>query len=138
VQTGGSCLKASVDLLAAYAAVGVSLYTGQTAVIGLMTGTQGLANTLHGDQGQGPSAKRATIDAPLLEYGVSNISDSNIDLMNHAIALAREQKPVKTDIKLMQSCSNNNGNLYQGGHYFIWSNAAGVKIQCKPGCRQGG
>ncbi|KAJ4112138.1 hypothetical protein NW768_011717 [Fusarium equiseti] len=139
VSTGGDCIKASAELLSAYAILGVAGYTGQTACIGLLTGDKGLANTVSGDQGQGSNVKRAAIDPPPFQYGVSNISDSMIDLMNHAAAVGQQQQKVtKPNPALRQSCSNNNANLFRDSHFFLYSGNNGMKLQCKPGCGQGG
>jgi hypothetical protein len=139
VSTTGDCIKASAELVSAYAILGVAGYTGQTACIGLLTGDKGLANTVNGDQGQGSNVKRAVIDPLPFQYGVSNISDSMIDMMNHAAAVGQQQqKGAKPDPKLRQACSNNNANLFHPGHFFIYEGDNGMKLQCKPGCGQGG
>ncbi|KAH6950903.1 hypothetical protein DER45DRAFT_637144 [Fusarium avenaceum] len=137
VRYGGDCIKSAAIILSTYSMVGVAAYTGPTAAVGLLTGILGLANTLAGNQGQGPSTKRAAIEPPPFQYGVSNISDSMIDAMNHAVAVAKQQKEVKADPKLRQACSENNGNLYQPGHRWMFGGSNGMKIQCKNGCGNG-
>ncbi|KAH8884338.1 hypothetical protein GQ53DRAFT_829814 [Thozetella sp. PMI_491] len=133
--TKGTCVKDALKLASSYAMVGVAGYIGPTATVGLLQSSLGLANTINGDQGQGPSVKRSAVDLPLFPYGSNHTSDSMIDMMNHALAVAKQQKLETQPVQRReQACSNRNADLFTGGHYWKFTDEYGMKIQCKNGC----
>lgn len=133
--TAGLCVKNSMRLAAGYGIVGALGYAGDTACVALLQGVLGVANTLNGNQGQGPNA-RSVFDPPDFEYGTNHTSDDVIDLMNNAIDVNRFQRLGGNSTESLQkrSCIVRNGDLYTKNHYFVYNGNYGMKLQCKNGC----
>ncbi|KAF5671691.1 glycoside hydrolase family 3 [Fusarium heterosporum] len=92
---------------------------GDTAVAGLVTGHDGLANAINGNQGQGPDAKRPAAGLSLSENMAATIfptawSTLLITPLKWRNSSARHRKPRLTS--------------------FSFSGNRGIKIQCKSGC----
>lgn len=137
------CFKDAFLTAASYGLVGVAGYKGQAATIALLQGSLNLANTINGNQGQGPSQRRMAAHAvsrpPYFNHGHPNITDDVIDSMNYAVDVAYAQmnetaESVEARSTESQPCTNRNSDLTTKGHYYRFTGENGLKLQCKNGC----
>lgn len=119
-----------------YGVSGMTGYGAGHAAVATLLGSQGLANSINGDQGQGPSVKRAAMGELYLPYGSGNLSDTMVDSVNRVVDLAlNPPAPApKGDFSVQQQCPNNNANMFTKGHYWDFGAASGIKFICKSAC----
>lgn len=92
VEKGPNCLVDALALALGYSLVGVLGYQSDTACVAVLQKYVGLANTVNGDQGQRSNVKRDTFNPPLFTYNDLHTPNSTIDMMNHAIAVNKQQR----------------------------------------------
>jgi hypothetical protein len=135
------CLGGALKYGAAYVFIGTVAATGDRAAVSTLKGLTGLGNIVFNDQGQGASSKRDDnpIDVKHFVYGDGNLTNHEIDYMNHAVDLAIADRTNNVQPFVRQPHSKRNcfvqpQNLYTNDHYFTFANIDGVKVECKNGC----